>query len=310
MEELQPSTSYYHHSIANSLSITSFSSSPNASNLSSLDLVIFCIVIVLSLCMGLLHAYLISRQNGQNSSNPPETANQYNSTKTRSHIASNSTSECNLSKRNSSVDIDGVENERKPSVDENGTNNNRNNVNAGDDAITQRHGLQNGLALMSSTNRTIFLENVDIMFQLVCFASVIVTLGLPMYSYFHGPSLAISVLPAMLAAHVTSIGIVIPFLKVYNQKNASRHSGKQTETSRHTQHTGTIFFLSYLKKRFGGSVYNKNRNVKHIEMSNNQSDRNVSFLVLLILTWTLIFLLWGFITVSRADIKFWKFFLY
>ena len=244
--------------------------------------------------MGVLHSYLISRGNEESSSHEisPEMDNQYETIHIRSQRGSDASSVGNTpSTRNSIMDIDGMGRDRKPSEDTNGTANKRNNL---ENSTSSTKKLGHGFAIMQRS--TYLAANVDIMFQIVCFASIIFILGLPLYSYFHGWSLAISILPAMIAAHITAIVIVIPFVNIYQKKKEEWYSRKSFMNPQHE-----LSFFNYFLKRFGGSDYDDTsyKDANHIDVPNPTSTTNISFRILLVLTWLLIFVLWAFIAVCN-----------
>ena len=295
MEEFQASATYTAASMPMPLSFSS--SALSTSYLSSFDVAVFCVVLLLSLSMGIIHTYLITRQCGQNLSSPQETAHQYDTIHSKTHRGSDATSEGNPSRRNSTLDTEGVDKERKSSMETNGIDRQYRENQHDDYANSNNKKFRSGFALIPTfENGEYSVGIIDIMFQLVCFSSVILTIGLPMYSYLHGPSLAISILPAMLAAHVASVGIVIPFIKRYHHKSVKRNSVKQKEDGEISK--DNLFFLRYLQARFGGTQYTKHhKDIQHIEISNKFSAHNSSYRVLLILTWILIITFWGFVTV-------------
>lgn len=292
MEELQTSATYTAASMATPLSL--FSSAPSTSYLSSFDVALFCVVLLISLSMGIIHTYLITRQSGQSLSSPQETANQYDTIHSKSNRGSDATSASNPSRRNSALNMEGVEKARKSSMETNGIDRKHRENQHDNYTNSKSKSFRSGFALIpTSENGEYSVGSIDIMFQLVCFASVILTIGLPMYSYLHGPSLAISILPAMLAAHVASVGIVIPFIKRYHHKSVQRKEGEINKDN--------LFFLRYLQTRFGGTSYTKHhKDIQHIEMPNKLSAHNCSYRVLLILTWILIITVWGFVTVCNS----------
>ena len=152
--------------------------------------------------------------------------------------------------------------------------------------ISQNSIAPPGFALIRNNSYGNSVRNVDTMFQFVCYASIILSLGLPVHSYLYGSSFSICILPAMLAAHVTSIGLVSPFLKVYHHGNTN-HISKL--------HIGA---MTYLRQRFGVTKYPyKEDGVKHMEMSGNSSSSDFSILILITLTYLLVLVLWALFTV-------------
>ena len=293
MEEVLFSS--YHHSITTPLSLPS--TTPSTSYLSIIDVVIFCVVLLFSLSVGVLHTCLVNRKHGKNLSNSRESFDQYDAAQRESQRGSDASVEGDNSIQNSSLNVDGIGRQRNTGKDNNGINKKRDKF---DEASSSTKNQPAGLALIRMNSYGNNVGNVDIMFQLVCYASIIVTIGLPVYSYLHGSSLAISILPAMLAAHLTSIGIVAPLLKVYHHRDVNRYSLKQKGDGRNRQHAEDIGFVHYLRKRFGGVVYNQNQQgVKHVEMSDNSSAPDFSFSILLTLTCLLIIILWAFFTVRK-----------
>ena len=305
MEVLQVPEVDYHNSVESSRILASSSSHSTSIHLSNIDGVLFCAVILISFSMGVLHSYLISRGNEESSSQEtsPEMDNQYETIHIRSQRGSDASSVGNTpSTRNSIMDIDGMGRDRKPSEGTNGTANKRNNL---EDSSSSTKKLRHGFAIMQRS--TYLAANVDIMFQIVCFASIIFILGLPLYSYFHGWSLAISILPAMIAAHITAIVIVIPFVNIYQKKKEEWYSRKSFMNPQHE-----LSFFNYFLKRFGGSDYDDTsyKDANHIDVPNPTSTTNISFRILLVLTWLLIFVLWAFIAVCnrfRFDRHFYSF---
>ena len=293
MEVLEVSAVDYHNSFETSRIVAASSSQSTSIYLSNIDGVLFCAVILISFSMGVLHSYLISRGNEESSHEiSQEMDNQYETIHIRSQRGSDASSVGNTpSTRNSIMDIDGMGRDRKPSEGTNGTANKRNNL---EDSSSSTKNLGHGFAIMQRS--TYLAANVDIMFQIVCFASIILILGLPLYSYFHGWSLAVSILPAMIAAHITAIVIVIPFVNIYQQKNEERVTKKSFMNHKHE-----LSFFNYFPKRFGGSDYSdiNYKDANHIGVPNPTSTTNISFRILLVLTWLLIFVLWAFITVCK-----------
>ena len=294
MEVLQVSAVDYHNSVETSRILAASSSQSTSIYLSNIDGVLFCAVILISFSMGVLHSYLISRGNEESSSHEisPEMDNQYETIHIRSQRGSDASSVGNTpSTRNSIMDIDGMGRDRKPSEDTNGTANKRNNL---ENSTSSTKKLGHGFAIMQRS--TYLAANVDIMFQIVCFASIILILGLPLYSYFHGWSLVISILPAMMSAHITAIVIVIPFVNIYQKKKEEQYSRKSCMNHQHE-----LSFFNYFLKRFGGSDYSDTsyKDANHIDVPNPTSTTNISFRILLVLTWLLVFVLWAFIAVCK-----------
>ena len=283
------------------LSLSSLSQS--TSYLSSLDVVLFCVVLLLTLSFGVIHTFLITRKlNRLNTKNSKE--HEYDQVQTRSRRGSETS---NISSRNSTLDTNGDEIGGKTGKETNGGIEGKHRDSKDDEMLRVSAGtFHNGLGLIQSTNSvggSSAGTNIDIMFQLICFASIIITIGLPMYSYLHGPSLTISIFPAMLAAHVTSIFIVIPFVKRYRRKMLKKDMLKHKKEKLHNNNSNGIFLVRYLIKRFGGiDNHSSHQDVNRTEILHQMSSTNTSHKIFSILIWTLIFILWGFITVSKLQI--------
>ena len=302
MEELQqqqPSASYVLHSeMAIPLSLSSISQS--TSFLSSFDVVLFCVVVIATLSLGVLHTYLITKKiNDPRAEKSKE--NEYDAVQTRSRRGSETT---NPSARNSTLDMNEDDIEGNGAIETNGGIEGKHKDSKHDDMSgISSGGFRNGLAIIPNSDSVSSAGTcVDVLFQLICFASVILTMGLPMYSYLHGPSLALSIFPAMLSAHVTSIFIVIPFVKRFRRKQLKYFSSKQNKGRRYNENS--LFLVNYLLERFGGIDNTTSRqDVNRSEIPHHVSSTNASYRIFLVLIWTLIFILWGFVTVGISVIS-------
>ena len=287
-----------HSKMAIPLSLSSLSQS--TSFLSNFDVVLFCVVIILTLIFGIIHTFLVTKKvSSLTEENPKE--NEYDQIQTKSRRASDIS---NHSTRNTNLDSNGDETEGNQRKETNGDIEGKHrNGKVGDKQAASNRRFRYGLAIMPETDGVSEISygaGVDIMFQLICFASVILTMGLPMYTYFHGPSITISIFPSMLAAHVTSIFIVIPFVKRYRRKKFQKQSFKQLKGTINDENFSGIFPVTYLHERFGGiDNASSNQSANRTEILHHVSSSNVSYKIFSILTWTLILILWGFVTVCR-----------
>ena len=94
--------------------------------------------------------------------------------------------------------------------------------------------------------------------------------------------------------------IVIPFVKRYRRKKSQKQSFKQLKGTINDENFSGIFPVTYLHERFGGiDNTSSNQSVKRTEMLHHVSSSNVSYKIFSILTWALILILWGFVTVCR-----------
>ena len=301
MEELQQQSTASYVSLSEMAIPLSLSSlSQSTSFLSSFDVALFCIVLIVTLSLGVLHTCLITKRiNGPRTEKSNE--NEYDPAQTRSHRGSDTS---NPSTRNSNLDMNGDEREGNGDIETNGGIEGKHRDSKHDTTISSG-GFRSGLAIIPNSDGVSNSSAgtcVDLMFQLICFASVILTMGLPMYSYLHGPSLALSIFPAMLAAHVTSIFIVIPFVKRFRRKQLKYLSSKQKKGRKHEEND--IFLVNYLLERYGGiDNTTSHQDVKRTEISHRVSSTNASYRIFLILIWTLIFILWGFVTVRMIVIS-------
>ena len=299
MDEMkQQSISTQNSSFEMAIPLSLSSLSHSTSFLSSFDVVLFCVVLILTLLFGIVHTYLVTEKvNGSIEEKINE--NEYDEIQTRSRRGSETS---NPSTRNTNLDITGDETEGNIGKETNGVieGKHRNGKDGNEHRASAKSG-HNGLAIRPSSNSISGSSSetkVDIMFQLICFASIILIMGLPMYTYFHGPSLAICIFPAMLAAHVSSIVIVIPFVKRYGRKKSRRHSFLQKQEIKNDDNSSGIFPVTYLLARFGGIDNTSNhQSVNRTEVLNHVPPSNASYKVFMILIWTLIFILWGFVTV-------------
>ena len=272
--------------------LTSASSSLSESYLGALDIVIFCMVLLLSVSAGLIHTYLINRRSSQKFSDLSESSHQNNDSR-------------ELSRRASDADNGGYN-----TIDSVGREKNRRTESSEfdktEDMRTEDRSLANnqhvGLALISDSTYGNTPGNTDIMFHLVCYASIIITLGLPAYTCYHGASLAISFLPAMLAAHITAIGIVNPLLKAYHNKHFSRYTDEKRKAGSCKGYEESVSLLSYLWKRFGGCKGKQSQLIKIAEHADRP--QKLWVVILIMITTTLVLILWIIFTVSIQMIAF------
>ena len=273
--------------------LTSASSSLSESYLGVLDIVIFCMVLLLSVSAGLIHTYLINRRSSQKFSDLSESSHQNNDSRELSRRASDADNGGYNGIQTSSLAVDSVGREKNRRTESS-------EFDKTEDMRTEERSLANnqhaGLALISDSTYGNTAGNTDIMFHLVCYASIIITLGLPAYTCYHGASLAISFLPAMLAAHITAIGIVNPLLKAYHNKHFSRYSDEKRKDGNGKGYEESISLLSYLWKRFGGYKGKQSQLIKIAE--DTEKPQKLWVMILIIITTILILILWILFTVS------------